>query len=510
MRTATNNSAQVGGQRRTGLLGTLIARLSADVDHARVLADLQEQGTVSGRYILLTVLSAAIATLGLLLSSPAVIIGAMLVSPLMGPIILLGLSFLRVDWPTTRRAVTTLAIGFALAFAVAALLTWVSPLKDPTAEILARTRPNLFDLLVAIFSGVAGGYAIVSGRGETVIGVAIATALMPPVAAVGFGAGIGDATIALGALLLFVTNLIAIALAAAVVAALFGFHGEDWKKRGWVGNLAILAVLAALCVPLTLSLQTIATESHATTLTRQRVEVVFGPRARLTALTVRDDPGRISVGGLVATPKFIMNANADLKRQLTDAMGRPVDVGLEQLVLAHPERFAKPALTSPTSNQTAVDPARQTVQALRDAVPFSTAAIAYDSATGSGLVLLAGQDDPGLHAARLLEAGLRARDGLSSVTVVPPVAALAPVPLTIVDKAPVFGAEFDDAAWALTRWRVSTVRAHLCMTARAMRDPVAAGLAARLKNTTVNLDMPTRAACRARAARTPSLVFALE
>lgn len=478
--TVSKSSPELCNEKRDSLLRRLIARLSAQVDHARVLADLEEQGTTSGRYILLTVLSAAIATLGLLLSSPAVIIGAMLVSPLMGSIILLGLSFLRVDWPTTRRAVTTLAIGFALAFAVAALLTLVSPLKEPTAEILARTRPNLFDLLVAGFSGVAGGYAIVTGRGETVIGVAIATALMPPVAAVGFGAGIGDATIALGALLLFVTNLIAIALAAAVVAALFGFHGEDWKKRGWVGNLAILAVLAALCVPLTLSLQTIATESHATTLTRQRVEVAFGPRARLTALTVRDNGSRISVGGLVATPKFIMNANADLKRQLADALGRPVDVGLEQLVLAHPERFAKPALTSPTSNQTAVDPAQQTVQALRDAVPFATAAIAYDAATGSGLVLLAGQDAPGLHAARLLEAGLRARDGLASVAVVPPVASLAPIPLRIVDQTPVFGAELDDAAWALTRWRVSKVRGCLCMTPRTMRDPVAAAVAARL------------------------------
>ncbi len=488
--------------------GALVARLARGVDHEPVYKHLVEQGSVSGRYILLTFLSAAIAILGLLLSSPAVIIGAMLVSPLMGPIILLGLSFWRVDWGSTRRAVASLLVGFAVAFAVAALLTWISPLKEPTSEILARTRPNLLDLLIAVFSGVAGAYAVVRGRGETVIGVAIATALMPPVAAVGFGVGIGDWRIAGGALLLFMTNLIAIALAAAAVAALFGFHRPE--GRGWVGHVAVLAILAGLCVPLTLSLQTIVRESRATVLTHERVKEIFGPKARLSGLTVREEEGRTSIGGLVATPRFVRTANGDLTRWLAEALGQPVDVALDQIVLAHPERLTQPvAAPTPNSTRAAPDPAQQTVQSLRDAVPFATRTIAYDPTSGASVVMLAAQDGLDLHAARVLEARLRERDGLSEVTVVPPVRSLPPAPLTIVNKAPVFGTELDDATWALERWQAVRVRASLCHAPRAIRGPVSALLTDRLKNMIAVLEMPSRSACRAlgAAATAPALVL---
>ncbi|MGO8433453.1 DUF389 domain-containing protein, partial [Rhizobium johnstonii] len=80
-----------------------------------------------------------------------------------------------------------LAGGALLGVAFAALIVLVSPLKEPTAEILSRTRPNLFDLLVALFAALAGSFAIIRGRGETITGVAIATALMPPLATVGYG-----------------------------------------------------------------------------------------------------------------------------------------------------------------------------------------------------------------------------------------------------------------------------------------------------------------------------------
>lgn len=489
-------------------LAALVAQLARGVDQDQVYRDLVEQGSVSGRYILLTILSAAIAMLGLLLSSPAVIIGAMLVSPMMGPIILLGFSFWRVDWPSTRRAVTSVTIGFAVAFAVAVLLTWGSPLKEPTAEILARTRPNLLDLLVAVFSGVAGGYAVVRERGETVIGVAIATALMPPVAVVGFGVGIGDWRIAGGALLLFATNLIAIALAAGVIAALSGFRRQHWRKGSWLGHAAVLVTTAALCVPLTLSLQTIAKESRATALARTQVTAIFGARARLSGLTTREESGRIHVGGLVATPKFVRGANADLGRRLADALGQPVDVALGQIVLAHPERLTQPvAAAAPTPEPPPPDPAQQTVQALHNAVPFATRSIGYDPENGASRVLLAAGSGLNLHAAHVLETRLRARDGLSGVSVVPPVAPLAPAPLTIIDKAPVFGAELDDALWALAHWQVVRVRAHLCHAPRMMREPVRALVAARLKQTEVTFDTPTLSACRALGATVPALVL---
>ncbi len=125
--------------------------------------------------------------LGLLLSSPAVVIGAMLISPLMSPILGLGFSLALFDFAEMRRSLTALAIGSAAAVIFTVVIVTASPLKATTAEILARTRPSLFDLLVALFAALAGTFAIIRGRGETIVGVAIATALMPPLAVVGYG-----------------------------------------------------------------------------------------------------------------------------------------------------------------------------------------------------------------------------------------------------------------------------------------------------------------------------------
>ena len=133
------------------------------------------------------ILSAGIATLGLTLGSPAVIIGAMLISPLMGPIIGLGFALATFDSAEIRRTLVALAGGVVLAVLFCALVVLLSPLQNVTEEIAARTRPNLFDLLVALSSALAGAYAMIRGREGAILGVAIATALMPPLAVVGFG-----------------------------------------------------------------------------------------------------------------------------------------------------------------------------------------------------------------------------------------------------------------------------------------------------------------------------------
>ena len=141
----------------------------------------------------------------------------MLVSPLMGPIVRLGLGITTLDHRRAASAALALLAGMGIALLMSITIVWISPVRELTAEILARTRPNLFDLLVATLSGLAGGYAMVRGRGGTIVGVAIATALMPPMAVVGFGIASGHAPVAQGALLLFATNLVAIALSITAV-----------------------------------------------------------------------------------------------------------------------------------------------------------------------------------------------------------------------------------------------------------------------------------------------------
>jgi len=160
-------------------------------------------------------LAAGIATSGLILNSPAVIIGAMLISPLMSPIIAVALALAAADVYLAVRAAVNLLASISGSILVSALITWVLPFHSPTSEILARTHPSLLDLGVAVFSGTAGALLLIRGGGggglTAMPGVAIAVSLIPPLCTVGFGLGAGpDGAIMGGAMLLFLTNLAAI------------------------------------------------------------------------------------------------------------------------------------------------------------------------------------------------------------------------------------------------------------------------------------------------------------
>ncbi|MFN7761858.1 MAG: DUF389 domain-containing protein [Pseudanabaena sp.] len=178
-------------------------------------------------YWLQIIFAAGIATLGLVLSSPAVIIGAMLISPLMGPILSLGLSLAAGDLILLARAIANLALSCSVAISFAILLIFTLPFKEATSEILARVQPNTLDLSVALFSGAIGAIAIcrpIKGVVTSIPGVSIAVALMPPLCVVGFGIGVTfslnwveGSQIAKGGGLLFLTNLVAIAFSSALV-----------------------------------------------------------------------------------------------------------------------------------------------------------------------------------------------------------------------------------------------------------------------------------------------------
>lgn len=444
---------------------TVVASFARGLDHEDVARRVLKAGQIGGGYLMMTAISAAIAILGLLLSSPAVVIGAMLLSPLMGPIILLGFSFWMVDWPSTRKALTSLGAGFGIALAVSVALTVLSPLKEPTSEILARAHPTLFDLLVAIFSGIAGGYAVIRQRGETVIGVAIATALMPPLAIVGFGAGTGSWSIAGGALLLFFTNLLAIALAAAIMAALNGFRPHvHFAHRGWISQAGVLLILGVLCVPLTLGLRTIAQEGRATAEARAEVARLFGPKARVASLSVRDGKDGLEVDGLVATQNFVEGAADKLAADLRLKLHTPVKISLDQVVLADPSTLKPQA--APASGEKAADPFLDASKALRAAVPFPGTTTSYDPVSGDARVLLSPRSGLDLNGARSLEQGLRQRSALAKVQVEPALGPLPPVAIT----APKSGAKArltvlastDLQRWALSRWRVGAVEARIC------------------------------------------------
>src|SRR5574338_489297 len=122
------------------------------VDHEAVIDQVSEDARWSAHFLVMTLMSAGIAVLGLLLSSPAVVIGAMLISPLMGPIIGLGFALAMFDSAEIRRAAITLFAGVGLGVIFCCAIVLFSPLQSVTSEISSRTRPNLFDLLVALFA----------------------------------------------------------------------------------------------------------------------------------------------------------------------------------------------------------------------------------------------------------------------------------------------------------------------------------------------------------------------
>lgn len=184
--------------------------------------------------------SAGIATLGLALNSPAVIIGAMLISPLMGPILATGMSLATGDFVLATRAAVNLFLSCLVAILLAFVLVSLLPFKEVTGEIASRTQPNTLDFVIALFSGAVGSIAVckeVKGVVTSIPGVAIAVALMPPLCVVGYGLGVAlslsaeDGTrIARGGMLLFVTNLVAIIFTAMVVFVALHIDTKEVKK----------------------------------------------------------------------------------------------------------------------------------------------------------------------------------------------------------------------------------------------------------------------------------------
>ena len=300
------------------------------IDQQAVIDKRRVEGEMSARYLFMTAMSGGIAILGLLLSSPAVVIGAMLLSPLMDPIMGLGFALAIGDYQWLRKSARSLAWGTLMAVGLCATVVFLSPLQELTSEIASRTRPNLFDLLVALFSALAGAYAMIRGREGTIVGVAIATALMPPLAVVGYGLATWNWTVFSGALLLYITNLMTIALTAALMARLYGFRTALSERQTQLQNIVIVVVFVALAVPLAYSLRQIAWEANAARQVRGELLDQFGDRSRLSEVQINWDSEPIAIDATVMTPALQPDAEADGARALARQLRRPVNLVITQ------------------------------------------------------------------------------------------------------------------------------------------------------------------------------------
>jgi len=204
----------------------------------------------------MVILSTAIAALGLLMDSAVIIVGAMLIAPLMTPIMSAGLGVTQGDGRVVRMALSTLAIGALTAVAVGGGVGFVHPHEGVTAQMAVRTEPSVSDLLVAVASGAAGAYATCRRQvASSLAGVGIAVSLVPPLAVVGLGVGLGDMEVAAGSLLLFLVNLSAIAATASGMFFWLGFRPRSGPTNrvavftrgvGTLGGIVLLILVAVL------------------------------------------------------------------------------------------------------------------------------------------------------------------------------------------------------------------------------------------------------------------------
>ncbi|RUM92543.1 MAG: DUF389 domain-containing protein [Thiomicrospira sp.] len=226
-----------------------------------VFMTLRENAQASEAYLVLMVLAILLATVGLFANSSPVIIGAMILAPLMSPIVSLSMGVLRQNGDLVATSAKTLFIGIVLSLFFGTLLTLLTPLYTVNSEISARLSPTILDLGVAIISGIAAAYA--SARSEvakSLAGVAIAVALVPPLGVSAIGIGWWDWNVFSGAFLLFMTNLVGIVLAASATFLVMGFSPFHLAKKGLVLSLTFVVIIS---IPLGFAFKSLVTEQRA-------------------------------------------------------------------------------------------------------------------------------------------------------------------------------------------------------------------------------------------------------
>lgn len=227
-----------------------------------------------GPNIYILFVAIVIASVGLNVNSIPVIIGAMLISPLMSPIIGFGLGLGTNDTKLLLHSLKNLGIMFAISLIASTLYFLVTPLEtDNPTELLARTNPSIYDVMIAFFGGVAGILELSrKEKGTVMSGVAIATALMPPLCTVGYGIANFNWHYAGGALYLFFINCVFIALATFIAAKFLGFpHAEEADKRSWRKIVSYSLLILVVIVPSFFSAYNIVRENEFATNVRHFV-----------------------------------------------------------------------------------------------------------------------------------------------------------------------------------------------------------------------------------------------
>ncbi|MGE0199548.1 MAG: DUF389 domain-containing protein [Candidatus Melainabacteria bacterium] len=289
---------------------------------------LVKEGSLTLDYMILSFLSAIIASFGLLLNSSAIIIGAMILAPLMTPILSLSFSGLIYRRDLMIRSVIAIVVGIFIACSTSFVIGIIFSGVGLTSEILARTKPNIMDLFVALAAGFLGGYVMIrKPLAESMPGVAISISLMPPLCVTGIGLAVGEPNVFVGASLLFVTNLACIVLSGLLAFLLVDFKYLDKKFKvfTWPGLVSLL-----LAVPLFFNFWTLTEEGRlrreVTHLLRDKTYTFQDVDIDNLQIDLYQKPILVTVTVNTTQPDFTPKQIRQVKQYLTRSIGRPVSL----------------------------------------------------------------------------------------------------------------------------------------------------------------------------------------
>jgi len=300
---------------------------------------------LTGPYLGMNVAAAFIAGFGLMENSPAVIIGAMLIAMLFGPIVGIAMALAKADLRLLSRALVAEAVGAVCVFAVGCLIGLVTRHLTIGSEILNRTAPNLLDLLIALVGGLAGGFTFLStSLSSVIVGVAIATALVPPLTACGILLARGLPELAFGAFLLFLANFSAIAFGAMLVFLATGYRPARTQKLQKV--IAPRLVSVALLLALAFHLFGTLLRTSAQVILQSNVqralaqEIAKAPGARLAEVKLIPKHGKTTAWVVIRTPQpFTPEQVAHLNDLVNTVAGHTVALTVRSVLTAETTRY---------------------------------------------------------------------------------------------------------------------------------------------------------------------------
>jgi len=280
-------------------------------------------------------LSGVIATLGLLANSVAIIIGAMIIAPLIGPITGIAYSTTVANRRLLRRSFLTLATGVLFTVLISFLVAWLIGLKSVTPEILARTNPTLLDLVIALAAGAAGAFANTRRRiADALPGVAIAVALVPPLSVVGIGLALRNTSLAFGASVLFITNLTGIIFSGVIILLLQSYGSVQRAKQGLIFSITMLVILG---LPLGLSLKGLIVENNVrysvNQVVRQEAKAFDNSDIRSIEVSPNRDPILVEIEVAAKPNSLDRDRLLSVKNQLTKKLDRPVNLEVKVIPL---------------------------------------------------------------------------------------------------------------------------------------------------------------------------------